>query len=33
MFQVLSDHHCAFPTAESEIQADELVLHIGDLFP
>ena len=33
MFQVLSNHLCAFPTAQSEIQAEELVLHFGDLFP
>jgi len=32
MFQVLSDHLCAFPTAQSEIQAEELVLHFGDFF-
>ena len=33
MFQVLSDYLCAFPTAQSETQAEELVLHFGDLFP
>lgn len=33
MFQVLSEHLCIFAIVQSEIQAEELVLHFGDLFP
>jgi hypothetical protein len=33
MFQVRSEHLCIFTTVQSEIQAEELVLHSGDLFP